>query len=270
MAKIVHTERLKYIYALFYGLPGSGKTTLLGSILDVPSLLPVLWVNFAGNPESIVAKLNDDVVQMVELDRPDELGQVYDYLVKGQDVNHPFSKAVGGLKGGFKTLVIDQLTEVNRRILSRLFGTDSINTVVPTTEKGRDNRQLYDTSLSYMMGLSFSLYQRLELNVVIAAQESVSEWSEHFQVNLYGQAKSEVPSHARLVGRLAHASQFAEIDALAQVLKVPKQSIYNVLQLTPSKSVAAVKNQYLPNGPQYVINPSMQKIMDIIFKLEVK
>lgn len=261
----------KYLYHFVFGLPGSGKTTYAASAVLDERTAPVLWVDFAGNPESaydLFAQHRDEV-KVVQLDSPEESGQILDYLVKGQPENHPIAKQIGGVQ--YRTLVVDTFTEVNRRVMSKLLGVDRLGEIPLKSDSAEKNQiRYYDTMLSFNSAFAHGVFYRLNMHVIMTAQQAVSEWSSGVYPNLMGQGKTEVPAYAKLVSLLMHRTQ---CDDLSTILKLPEYAqikpneVYNVMQLKPSKNVPLLKTSYgmevNARVPQYIFNPTVTTILNL-------
>lgn len=269
MAHIMSLEPPKVLKAIFYGLGGSGKSTLCASALDNSRCLKLLWVDMAGNGDVAMEKFiahSSDVTVLV-LDQSQELGKIFDYLKNGQSTAHPWAKMYG-LTGGYKTLVVDTITEMSRKIISGLLGVDKFDSIpVPSKEAEKLQMQHYNTTLNWTMSFGFSLLQNIpDMNVFITAQEKVSEFSPANRAALYGQAVTELPGYAKLVGRLTTKNTTKDLQSICAVQKIRESDVFNVLQIKASADVDTVKVQYgnpLTN-PRDVVNPTITKLFDLL------
>lgn len=257
------TAQKKTLRALVYGKPGSGKTTFVGSAALDKRTTPVLHIDYSGNPESIEAQQQlPDVIRLQELS---ELNAVYDWFFNGQPTKHPMVEK-GGLTPGYKTLVFDGVTGMQRRSFNLMLGVDRYK---PGDQQPLADWTHYRSVLAQMIAIASAFYQTLpdvhilmtalqheETRYKVAGDKSMENAYIFSEPGLQGQAVTELPGEALLVMRFAHKSQ---VDlSLANQLKAK----YTVAQLLPSM-YADAKDQY-NLGTQYLADPTVTTILDRI------
>lgn len=245
---------------LFYGLPGSGKTRLAGTAALDDRSWPALWVDIAGNPMSIRDYTRQpDIIRIEGLA---ECNPIYNWLAQGQDPNHVFAQSMGlGQNGPYKTVVIDQLTELQRLSFNLQTGSDNVG---PGSFPNRVERQHFGNVLAQMVRFA-NLFYALPMHVIINVQEKMDKdeitGSISVRPFLWGQSDTEVGSYAYVVGRLVSRSVIS--GAALKIMEDVDDNTTSVALFAPSAKYVA-KDQY-GKLPSYMADPSMSRILDCIF-----
>ena len=111
---------------VLFGVPGTGKTTLAATAQDSEYGANVLFIDVEGGTRSIADRVDVDVV------RPDTVGDVknvYDWLVS--EPNH-----------GYKTIVIDTLSELQRVGMKEILATSKTPDQPGWPEWGKSTEQM--------------------------------------------------------------------------------------------------------------------------------
>lgn len=242
---------------MVYGQPGSTKTRTVATAASDERTAPVLQLDVGGNPQSI--RMYEKKPDIVTLDSLSDLNEPYDFLVNGQDPNHPFALDFG-LHPPYKTVIIDGVTEVQRHSIRFVTGASGIG---PGSIPGRMERQHYGAVLGQMLNFA-DLYYALEMNVIMTAlewgrQDSTNVTS--FMPLLWGQSVDQVPAYALMVGRMVHRNRVDKV-LIAADDNLSKDETVSVMMITPGGRFYA-KDQYI-TGYDYLINPTISMVMDII------
>lgn len=99
-------ERDPYLNMLVYGHPGVGKTVLAGSASVVPEMSPVVFLDVEGGTFSLRKTYPN--VEVVRVTNWGQVQEIYNELYRG--------------KTGFKTIVLDSLTEIQRLSMLGIMG----------------------------------------------------------------------------------------------------------------------------------------------------
>jgi len=251
-----------YTRTLFYGRPGSTKTrTACTAALDSRTS-PCLLLNAGGNPLSI--RDYDPQPTIIEMEQLEDLNAPYDWLRKGQPVSHPFVKQFD-LTPPYKSVIIDQITQVQRMMFAKTMGYDDTarygpGTLVPKREWEHYNKVLYS-----MINMA-SLYVSLPIHVILVAQESNKPIEEGVVgVALEGQGAIEVPSYVYVIGRLVHRGRMKT----GLVTRMEEASGVEVVSVCFFASAGGydAKDQYGALG-DYMINPTLTQMLDLIYGKE--
>jgi hypothetical protein len=153
---------------LIYGQGGTGKTRFVGTLDQDERTAPVLVVNAAGNPITILSNSPPPVVATLEALK--DLDVIYAFLKSGQPKKHKFREAMElPPEVVFKSLAIDTLTEVQvmkNEELSKAAGG-------AVTRAGNPLQiQEWGESLRFMVHVTRLLYD-LDLHVILTAQERI-------------------------------------------------------------------------------------------------
>lgn len=240
---------LPKLKAMFYGNPGCGKTTLIGTASSDERLAPVLILNAKGNPHVLRKnKVRPDVVEIREMA---DFNEPYEWLTKhGQDPKHPFAVDFG-LNPPYQTVVVDALTEVQRHVVRKVSGGESIHPGDLMPLLGRQGfGQLLGTMLNWA-----NYYLELDMNVILTSHEAEKEgkvWP-----LLWGQSGNELAGYALLVGRIV-----TRLAAPANLKAEFEEGEYNIMQVLETEKVYA-KDQY-DMGVDLIGAPTLTKVMDLI------
>lgn len=266
--RVVDLRRTFELKALFYGAAGSEKTRLSASAALDPRTAPVLMISAIGNPLSI--RDYPQVPTIVELDKYQELTDIYRWLAQGQPADTATWRKIGKPREKFKTVIVDGVTYLQRWASAEAVGNLDIGVGdVPAPMQQQHHGQV----LARMTMLADKFYS-LPMHVIFTAleyeqQDSVGNL--YYRVQLTGQSSSELPSYAYLVGRLIHRERISPRTvgaAAAKVLKeaadkaAQKQQVDSLMLLQPSSRYYA-KCQYC-RPPRAIVKPTITKLLDMI------
>lgn len=260
MARRVQLKEEVFLRALFYGDPGSTKTRTTGSAALDERLSPVLYLNASGNPISIRDyEKQPDIVDMEKL--PD-FNAPYDWLVGGQKPDHVFPKTMGLERAPYKTVIIDQLTDVQRMAFRVVLGAQSVGPgdFPVKREWAHYNKVLYQ--MTNFAKLYFSLPMHVIMTALETAKTNEETGSVKYMPSLEGTSIHEVPGYALLVGRLVPAQTMR--PALYKAVVKANDDVepdYSVVFFKPSSRFLA-KNQYGNELGDFLVDPSMTDIID--------
>lgn len=100
---------------MVYGGSGIGKSTFAASILDIPDMSPALHINIENGIGEYVAESRPDL-DVVDVDNFGQLQKVFDVLNKTRNDD---AGTVGS--EGWKTVILDNLTESQKQGMAHLF-----------------------------------------------------------------------------------------------------------------------------------------------------
>jgi len=252
---------------LFYGIPGSTKTrTSCTACLD-PRTSPVLMLEAGGNP--IAIRDYPSQPDIIHIDSLEDFNPIYEFLAGGQPANHPLVSAMG-LRPPYRTLIIDQITDIQRRVFEKATG--NITTAgKPGIIPNPSQIQHFNQVLGYMIKFATLFYSLTNIHVIITSQEREDKDESTGMITyrplLWGQSGTEVGGYAYLVSRLIHRSR---LDAKLKLVagELPENATSVALFMTSGKFVA--KDQYgmrdeKGNVIPLMVDPSIPKMLDLIY-----
>lgn len=261
--RIHEHEQVKY-KGLHYGLPGSNKTRTAFSGVYDPRAYPVLGLNLGGNPFSVREYSPQPTI--LEVEDMIDLNLIYDWLLKEQPTDHAAVRQFG-LKSGYKLLVFDGATDLNRMSLQKATGNANVGPgQLPTPAQ----LQHFGQALAQLTTFA-RLFFKLNMHVIVTALERQDNNAANLVVGfkplLQGQAAVEVSSYAYAVGRFMHRSRLS--GALGSIVKAEEKEVDAVAIFKPSASWMA-KDQYGALGDFIKISddqeksPFLTKVFDLI------
>jgi hypothetical protein len=225
----------------------------------------VLGIDCAGNPMSV--RDYPDKPTVLSLERLDELNAVYDWLYRGQPAKHPLTDKFPHVRPGYKTLVIDTITDLQRTAFIKASNAGGKGPGDLQEKVGRDE---FGSVLAQMVAMA-RMFTSLDINVIMNAQEMEKESNgiTNYRPFLWGQSASEVPSYFAMVIRLVHRARMtgvtikeAKSDITALATTDSGGPAVNVALLTPTGRYYA-KDTY-GTGRDYMVGPTMAEIVDAI------
>lgn len=251
----------KWFRGLFYGQPGSTKTRTAATAAMDPRMSPVLHLDIGGNTLSVRDyEVKPDIFEMDSLK---EFNVIYDFLSKGQPDDHPMVKQMGA-QVGYKTVIIDGITDVQRDAFNGVTGNAAKNPadLVPPRQI-----QHYGTVLAQMTQFARMFY-KLEMHVIVTALEKEDRDEAtggiYYRPMLAGQAAGEVAAYAYTVARMMHAARVTKQDTRA-VSETGFEGVGQAISVAvfqPSGRIMA-KDQSGMKVP-YMVDPTMTKMLDLI------
>ena len=255
---------------LFYGWPGSGKTRTSATACLVPELSPVLWLDARGNPESI--RNYPSQPHIIRVEQLEDFNDPFIWIYNGQPKDAKFAKDFG-LAGAapFKTLVIDQLTDVQLMMFSKKQNPQG---TLPGNLANKREWDDYNTVLYTMWNFAkeyYSLAERGLIHVIMTAQEiSTEEGGAQRSARPYLEGKSSVmvASYASIVGRLMSGDQLpTNVKKKLPGVEDPLE-VESIAGFKRTQNFEA-KDQY-GGLPDVMINPTLSKMLDCFRAYEAK
>lgn len=266
--RVVDLKRQFELKALFYGAAGSEKTRLSASAELDSRTAPALMISAIGNPLSI--RDYPHIPKIIELERYQELTDIYNWLSRGQPRDTKMWKDLGRPSEKFKTIIVDGVTYLQRWAAAEASGNSDIGVGdVPIAMQQQHHGQVL-ARMTMLADKFFSLPMHVIFTTLEYEQQD-SVGNLYYRVQLTGQSAGELPSYAYLVGRLIHRERIsprtvgavASKTLIAAADKAAKnQQVDSLLLLQPSSRYYA-KCQYC-RPPRAIIKPTITKILDMI------
>jgi len=244
--------------ALLYGPPGSTKTRTSATAAADKRTSPVLHIDMGGNPLSI--RTYRERPDVISAETFVDLNNAHRWLAAGQPQRGQLYEMLGSPKEPYKTVTFDGITTLQRRVMSRATGNDAKD---PADVLTAAEYKHHGTVLMQMIKFAEAFFI-LPMHVIITALEYEQQDSGgaiYYRPQLTGQAASEVPAYAYLVGRMMHVNRVAGALRQAMSDEITGDTV-SVMLLQPSSRWYA-KNQYCAGEP-YIVDPTVTKIMDLI------
>lgn len=258
--KRIKANQVHYLKLCPYGQPGSGKTRFAGTAALDSRTSPVLWLNVSGNPLSIRDyPKQPDILDIEELT---DVNDVYDWLEAGQKPTSPIV-AKYDLTPGYKTLVIDGITDVQREILTMVAGNQKTK---PGSLPRSRELQHYNPSLDQMVMFAKYFFTKLrKMHIIITALEREETDKDtdkkYYRPLLLGQAAGEVAGYAYTVMRMVPPDR---IDRAAKKKvgsdNVDRPTTESIALLRGTSSYYA-KDQH-GTGLEFMVNPTVTMFLD--------
>jgi AAA domain len=184
---------------VIYGGSGTGKTTLAASACEVEDMSPILILNIENGTQSIRDIYPD--VDVVDIEAFGELQGAYDYLYDNSD--HQSQTCAG-----YKTVILDNLTETQKKGMEHIFRDDNLRKgggisftefVTATYKNGgwNDSSEQMRKLIRAFRGLpSYVIFCAWELD--FSKSEGAHLWTPAFTRTLAGEAPGLVNDVYRL------------------------------------------------------------------------
>lgn len=253
--------KLQKLKILFYGWPGSRKTRTSATACLVPELSPVLWLDARGNPESI--RTFEEQPDIIRVEALEDFNDPFIWILKGQPPKDKFAMDFGLTRGPYKTIVIDQLTDVQLMMFSKK---QSPNGTLPGTLANKREWDDYNTVLYTMWNFAkeyFSLAERGLVNVIMTAQELAGEEGGASRARPYLEGKSSimVSSYASVIGRLMDADQLPTNSRKAIEKANPGEEGFDYIVAFTRTAAFEAKDQ-VGGLPSVMPNPTLGKMIE--------
>lgn len=264
--KQVDLSKDPFFRSLIYAVAGGGKTSLYGTILDVPEMLPALWIDAGGQVISLrrfQGHANWPKLKILGLEQLSDLSHIHTWLKKGQPADDAVMVQKNGCKPGYKSLIFDGISHIQQLSFARSTGSDRLGLGdQPPKPEWRD----YGAVLEHMIKFALNVMQDLPMHVLITALEREDKEGENgpptFKPGLRGQAAEYIPAYSNLMGRLVHKDRL-EDNVKSQLKSQLDAKTYNVVFFKPTERRWA-KDQY-GIGTTYIIDPTMRELYDRVY-----
>lgn len=268
--KTIDLDKDPYLRTLFYAVAGGGKTTLYGSILDVPEMLPALWIDAGGQPVALKRFRNHanwGKLKILKLEKLGDLSAIHTWFKKGQPAADKTMVIDNGCTPGYKTLIFDGISHFQHLSFSKVMMNEDKGLGELTSKPGWPE---YGAVLEQMIRFAMHMWD-LPVHMLVTALEREDKESEVGQPTLKpalrGQAVEYIPSYCNLMGRLVHRERL-EDNIASQLKPFMGKDTYNVAFFKPTEHRWG-KDQY-GLGTTYIVNPTMREIYDRVYGKEVK
>lgn len=181
-------ESVEWLNLLIYGEPGVGKTRLAGSAADHPDTSPVLILDVEGGVMSLRHQPSVDVVQIRDIDT---IVKIHDELQKRNG-------------GGYKTVVIDSLSELQKLDMFAVMG-DEVNKARNPESMDKDvpTQRAWGKSLERLRRI-IRAYKDLPVHTIMTTKLATTT-DEQTNVTLYhpalpGKLRGDAPGFFDVVG----------------------------------------------------------------------
>jgi len=255
----INLELQTKLKLLVTGNPGIGKTTLCATAMDDPATAPVLILNFAGNPEALIARPPEKRPVIWNCRSLTEVNNILTWVRGGQGAGK-WRDEMGLAEGvNFNTVCVDHLAEFQRRQYADIMGTVT------------DADDIHGGKIAEFKHWNL-MWQR---SVALARVMSDPEWPTHvvmtvhiktgedgigrtYEPMLYGQSDFEVPGYVLAHGWLTWTSDMPKsvqtLSGGAERVLVFKEAFRHI----------TLKEQYGGRLPTYVFNPTVPALVRLI------
>jgi len=227
---------------LVYGPPGVGKTYLCGTALDVPDMLPILWVECDGGLVTVRDKLREHWEEGIKVLK----------LESQSDVNTLYS-AVGSAKTKMRTLVIDSITELYALLLE-------IRLTTQGRAGGLPQLQDYGAVSGQVIELLRTMARRDDVNFICTAGEQMQSddltGAMYIVPDITGKMAVRAPRFFHIVGYMTadiRANSKGEIRRAVRTLQIQPYGRVYAKDRTPNAALGAA-----------LANPDIQTLYDAI------
>jgi hypothetical protein len=254
---------------LFYGMPGSTKTRTSATACNDPRTSPVLYLEAGGNPISLRDYKHPP--DIIHIDALEDFNPIYEWFLKGQPADAALVRDMD-LHPPFKTLMIDQITDVQRMTMNKASG-NMITADMPGTIPNPMQIQHFNATLGHMIKFAKLFFGLPDMHVIITCQEREDKDETtgliSYKPLLWGQSAGEVGGYAYLVSRLVHRTRVGTDAKLKLAIGEMPDDAASVALFMPSGKYIA-KDQYGMRGPDggllpFMVNPSIPKILDLVY-----
>lgn len=230
------SERPLTINALIYGRPGVGKTVLAGSAAAVDEMGPVLFIDIEGGTLSVRSRY--PTVEVVRVDSWMSMQKVYDQLRREKG-------------GGFKTVVIDSLTEAQKFSMNEIMRT--VTNANPDRDPDIPGIKDWGKSIEQIRKM-VRLFRDLPVHTIFTAHEATDK----------DERTGAVLVHPSLPGKLANEVA-GFVDMVLYMYKKAVDGTVTRLLLTDGTDTRIAKDRS-DALPAVIQDPTMQTIYDYVFR----
>lgn len=232
---------------LAYGRAGSGKTWFVRSLCDIDATAPVLVLNASGNP--LVMRYFNAKPDIIDITALPDFNWPFHFLENGQPFEHPLVKKFGLRFGGktpYKTVVVDQISDVQEIAFNRILGTNKQKIGDMPIKREWDH---YNSVMRWADKFARRFFS-LPMHVIFTALEQYREGgvqeAEGWHPALEGRARQNIPGAANMVCRIVQLGSVSPSVVRDYKKKHREEPKHNIAFFVPHKRYDA-KDQ-LTNG----------------------
>lgn len=232
---------------LFYGDPNTGKTYIAGSSCLVPEMCPILWFDVekgALTLKSAFGKEHADKFIYERINTYQEISNQYAQLERG-DPTGPYTDLQGNEHPWPKTVVIDNLTEVQKLAMARIMK------IVKREDSSRDEEVPSPREwgkILIQMSVMVRSFRDLDMNTIFtcwAMSEEDKRGKKKTLPYMQGKMGPEIAGYLDYVGYLYTSTEDGKL-------------VRKMLTDTFDGTLAKVRGEALPKP--VVVSPTMEMI----------
>jgi len=210
------TEQARYLRMLVYGEPGAGKSWFCASACLAEETSPVLYVEHLGQVTSLrsnpayMEALEDGRLVILQIATYKELNKVFQFLTTGQG-------ALKGMMDTPKTVVIDSVTELQRREVLRIAGNNADAFKVEIEGPQIQHWGSLLSQFTLLAKMFYGLPMHVVFSLLETAQLNDKEKVVSVRPALQGSASRLLPAYALMLMRLERAARNVKAHAVGHI-----------------------------------------------------